>query len=44
MTIDRVIADLTARHTDPAERDAAIAAAVDNWLSHETVRATRSPA
>ena len=44
MTIDRVITDLTARYPDPAEREAAIAAAVDNWLSHETARPTREPA
>jgi hypothetical protein len=38
MTLDRVIADLTARYPGPAERDAAIAGAVDNWLHHETTR------
>ena len=44
MDLDATIADLTARHTAPAEREAAIAAAVDNWLSHETARPTREPA
>lgn len=44
MDLDATIDDLTARHTDPTEREAAIAAAVDNWLSHETVRPMREPA
>lgn len=38
MDLDATIADLTARIPDPAERDAAIAGAVDNWLSHEIAR------
>ena len=42
MDLDATIDDLTARYTDPAEREAAIAAAVDNWLSQETGRAARS--
>jgi hypothetical protein len=41
-SIDAVIADISARyHDDPQARDAAIAAAVDNWQAGEMFRTTK---